>query len=404
MTTVGASVGWFERWMSWFRRVRGEPRAADAARHDPFSARDGERNRSIFGASARAVGAAVDRSLLGLMKSADRFPSDEQLARVRREVDDAHALMRSRAAPRSAAVFHRAPPAIDGLEQRSVWFPGLRYEQLSFQSGFEPDAGHPGAARWRSYVSNQTAHAWVLRHADDPGGTPRPWLVCLHGLGTGSPWMDFPGFRAAVLHHRLGLNLMFPVLPLQGPRRGPGMDRAALVSFDLIDTLHGITQAVWDTRRLLQWIRAQGGERIGVFGLSVGSYVASLVSGLEDLDLAVAGIPVCDLPGLFLSHSPPEMRAREDWSEEVWGKTRELFAPIAPASLTPRAAAERRFIFAGKVDGITTPAQANRLWEAWDRCTIRWFDGGHVSYFWSGQVARFVDRALTGAGFRVPLR
>ncbi len=389
-------AGWLRRFGRWLSGAFGRPARPAPAAPPPFASRSEERNRSAFATASRAVGGAIDDAMLGVMKSAERFPSDEELARVRREVDEAHAFYASSGALTEPSLYHAAPPPIDGLEVSHGWFPGLAFEHLAFRSDFEPPRDQIGAARWRSYVSNQTAHAWVLRHGDPT----RPWLVCVHGLGTGSPWMDFPGFRASTLHHSLGLNLAFPVLPLQGPRRAPGMERSALVSFDLVDTLNGITQAVWDTRRLVRWIRAQGATRIGIYGLSVGSYVASLVSGLEDVELAVAGIPVCDLPQLFQSHSPEEMRQREDWSQAVWGKTEELFRLISPRLLGSRAPSDRRFIFAGHADRITTPAQADRLWQAWDRCTIRWFDGGHVSYFWSGQVARFVDRVLMDAGFR----
>lgn len=390
------SWGWLGRWARWIGAWFQKPTTTAVVGPVPFASQARERERTAFASASRAVGAAIDDTMLGVMKSAERFPTDEQLARVRREIDEAYAFHSGRGDLETPAAFHRAPPALDAVEIRRRWFPGLPYEHVTFESEFEPHPDQAGAARWRSYVTNSIAHAWVLRHAD----AGRPWLVCLHGLGTGNPWMDFPGFRAATLHHRLGLNLVFPVLPLQGPRRSPGMERAALVSFDLVDTLHGITQAVWDARRLVRWIRAQGGSRIGVYGLSAGAYVASLVSGLEDLDLSMAGIPVCDLPQLFQSHSPAEMQSREDWSQAVWGKTEQLFRLISPSILAPRTPADRRFIFAGHADRITTPAQADRLWQAWDRCTIRWFDGGHVSYFWSGQVARFIDRVMAEAGFR----
>ena len=39
----------------------------------------------------------------------------------------------------------------------------MRFEHLTFPSGYEPHAGEPGRERWLSYEANRTAHAWVVR-------------------------------------------------------------------------------------------------------------------------------------------------------------------------------------------------------------------------------------------------
>ena len=45
--------------------------------------------------------------------------------------------------------------------------------------------------------------------------------------------------------------------------------------------------------------------------------------------------------------------------------------------------------------------QAERLWEHWEQPGIRWFAGGHVSFYWSSEVAPFVDHRLHKSGFVV---
>ena len=47
------------------------------------------------------------------------------------------------------------------------------------------------ADRWLAFESNRTASAWVLRHEDER----RPWVLCIHGFGTGSGFMDLFSFR-----------------------------------------------------------------------------------------------------------------------------------------------------------------------------------------------------------------
>lgn len=335
----------------------------------------------------RVVGAAIDRAVVGAMKRG-RYPRRREYRRLATEIGRAHETYRG--VLDQPLAFHRSPPRIEHMVRRRGWFPRLPYEWLSFHSGYAP---HPSCAardRWLSYVPNHTGHAWVLRHPD----RDRPWLICLHGLGTGTPWLDFPSFRARHLHHVLGLNLLFPVLPLHGPRRSKGMNRGALLSFELIDTLHGMAQAVWDTRQLINWAREEGATRVGLFGLSVGAYAAALVSALEPTDAILAAIPVSDVPSLFRRHSPRSIRRRSRRHGLLGDRMREVFGLVSPSSLTPRAPHAHRYIVAGAADRFATTTQAEMLWEAWERPQILWFDGGHISYFWSRQADAFVDRAL----------
>jgi hypothetical protein len=47
---------------------------------------------------------------------------------------------------------------------------------------------------------------------------------------------------------------------------------------------------------------------------------------------------------------------------------------------------------------MSTSRQARRLWEHWDRPNMEWYAGGHVGFFWAGQVSRFVEEALATSG------
>ena len=210
--------------------------------------------------------------------------------------------------------------------------------------------------------------------------------------------MDFPAFRALHLHRDHGLNLLFPLLPLHGPRRGPGMVRGSMLSFELVDTVSALGQAVWDVRRLLAWARHEGARRIVLYGLSVGAYTAALVSALEDVDLVLCGIPLSDIPTLFARHTPEHFRTLAHHFDLAGPQVQEMFRPVSPLTLLPRVALARRRIYAGLADRVTPPSQAEQLWEAWGRPSIEWFDGGHLSAQWSGQVDRFVDSVLEGHG------
>ncbi len=353
-----------------------------------------------LGSGRRARGAALDTAILRVMKRGGRFPTTTDYARLRREIGDAVALYRSRGLIGRPEAFLTPPPPLTVPTVRRGWMPGLpAFEHLIFDSLYTPDPDDPAGERWQGLAENRTAHAWVLRHHEAP---ERPWLFCLHGLGTGVTWMDLPAFKAARLHSELGLNLVFPVLPLHGPRRCPGMPRDALLSYEMVQTIHGLAQAVWDVRRLIGWARAQGATRVGLHGVSVGAVITALVGGTEQVDLALAGIPLCDVPSLFAGHAPRKTRrmAREQGVADA--AIRELYTLVSPMQLPPKAPAETLGIYAGRGDRITTPHQAHLLWEAWGRPPIAWFDGGHVSSFWSRQVQGFIQQRLAATGFAGP--
>ena len=216
----------------------------------------------------------------------------------------------------------------------------------------------------------------------------------------GYPFMDFMGLHAAKLHRELGLNVAMPVLPLHGQRKVTRVSGEPFLSFDMMNTVHGLTQAVWDIRRLLAWARDQGATSIGLYGVSLGAYVVSLLSGIEDgLDAVVAGIPVVDLPSLFHAHSPVHIRARSIEHHILGGVAEDVYRVVSPLSFASRVPRERRHVFAGYGDRLATTQQARLLWEHWERPRISWYAGNHVGYLWSRQVGDFLGESLAASGF-----
>jgi hypothetical protein len=345
-----------------------------------------------------AAQVAMDEAVLAVMMSPKRMPRRADYHRLAEEVPAARELYGSRGWLADPASFHRAPPPltpadIDIGRGRAL---GLRFERLAWESGYEPWPDEPGRDRWLARDANRTAHAWVLRHTDDE---PRPWVICIHGFGTGTPLMDIPGFRARSLHRKLGLNLVFPTLPLHGRRRAGRISGEGFMSYDLVDGVHAMAQTMWDVRRVLGWVRAQGAERIGVYGISLGGYSAALLSTLEDgIHGVIAGIPPTDFPALFEHHSPRSLDQRARHYNLIGDPATDVHRVISPLVNPPRVDLERRFVYAGLGDRMATPAQAYRLWDHWDRPRISWYAGNHVGYLWSGKVNRFVAESLTQAG------
>jgi len=358
------------------------------------SKRPPRRKRAQMAVQQR-TGTAVDRILLSIMKRQQASPERGDFERLSDAIKRTHGLYNSQGLIRSPLKFHKDPCALDDATIKSRWYPGLRHEVLKFSSTYRPPVGCQPGAEFMALEKNGTVHAYVARHGDPT----RPWLVCLHGLGCGERWMDFPGFRVAHLHHELGLNVVCPVLPLHGPRRPKGATRGELVSKELLQTLHGVGQAIHDVRRIVRWIREQGGTRIGVYGLSLGAYVGSVVAGLEPLELAMVGIPLVDIPDLFESHMDRKTRRVSDYYGLTGESLRDLYDLISPLAFTPQVPHEGRFIFAGSGDSVTGPAQAKALWEHWERPRMQWYSDGHVGFFWSRAVPKFVDQMLLDRGF-----
>ena len=340
-----------------------------------------------------ALQAYLDEVLVAVLRHPELLPKESDCASAAADIERLRALFAREGWLDRPARYHRDPPPPHDLETWNEHRAGLGFEHVAFSSGWEPSPLEPGWARWMGHEANQIVHATVSRV---PGRHHRSWLVCAHGLGMGNnPAMDLRAFRAPQLARR-GINVVVPVLPLHGPRasgRGRGED---LMTIDMVDSMHGVAQAAWDLRRIIRWLREeQGAEQVGVIGYSLGGLVASIVASLED-DLAcvIAGIPVVDLPHLVRRHSPPDITRLADTSGVLGPGADEVHRVVSPLAMDCKVPWERRFIFAGLADRMSTFGHARRLWLHWDRPAFETYAGGHVGFFLSPAVKRFVDDAL----------
>jgi hypothetical protein len=349
--------------------------------------------RRSIGMSARV---AIDEAVLAGQFLAESAPSGPDLERIREEIAAARELFELRGWLGDPHAYHREPPSLGTprLQARQMRR-GRRqigYEALTFESGYEPDAAEPGRDRWLSYSANRTAHAVVLRHA----GGPRPWLVCVHGYTMGHTRFGFWIFDAIRQHRKLGLNVVLPVLPFHGPRRVGRFSGAGFLGGDVLDTVHAEAQTIWDLRRLLSWIRAQGAPRIGLHGVSLGGYNAALLAGIDaDLSCVIAGIPPVDLARLVWHHAPrPTLRLIER-SGIVREQVADLYRVVSPLAFSPKIAESGRAIYAGLGDRLIPADHPRDLWEHWGRPRIVWMQSGHDPR--TGEARRLVEETLRRA-------
>jgi dienelactone hydrolase len=338
---------------------------------------------------------AADDAMLALFDFALPQPSDAEAQRHVRELAEAEELFAARGWLEKPAGFHATPAPFEAVASRERRFARTDFEHLRIESGYAPHPDEPGRERWLGYTPTRDAHAWLLRGAD-PG---RPWLVCIHGYRMGHAPIDLTAFRAAQLRDRLGLNVLLPVLPLHGPRRIGRLSGDGFFGADVLDMLHAEAQAMWDLRRWLGWIRAQGGTKIGAYGLSLGGYNAALLAGLDDgLACVVAGIPATDLAALVWQHGPEHVLH----TAEALGLDREraerVLRVVSPLALAPLVPAERRWIFAGSADQLVPAAHVQRLVAHWGEPRTHWYEGAHLTFGAHAGVARHLAEALRGAG------
>jgi hypothetical protein len=218
----------------------------------------------------------------------------------------------------------------------------------------------------------------------------------------GAPLVSVAGLRANWLHRQLGLNIVMPVLPLHGPRGDTRTLEFTFPSEDVLDNIHGMAQALWDIRRLLGWLRADGAPT-GIHGISLGGYTAALSAAFDPaLACVIAGVPASDLPTLFARHHPWRAPGSPDPCV-VSTSARRLHRVVSPLAVRPVVPFERRFIFAGLADRLAHPVeQVRELWLHWDRPRIRWYPGNHLAFVWSREVALFLREVLGDVGLAEP--
>ena len=285
--------------------------------------------------------------------------------------------------------FHRAPDAPKRVDKHgTVGFRGTKATHLSFKSGYEVPPLVPGSRTWQLWKENRTAHMYVLEHDVDA-----PWLINIHGFRQGEP-RDFFTFRSGAQRERFGINIVHPVLPLHGVRQGT--DTPSMPGVDFAANVFGLSQAIWDLRRTIQWIRQRSDAPILVHGVSLGGYLTSLLAGIDDnIDAAIVGIPVVDFPEVIRGHAKRMALPADDLNMLLSPTIDRFHALASPLLVAPKVPADRRYIYAGKLDQISSPDQAMALWQHWGSPSIHWFDGGHVGgAVWDRSVKDYIDSAI----------
>jgi dienelactone hydrolase len=221
---------------------------------------------------------------------------------------------------------------------------------------------------------NNTVYAEYYR----PKGTgPFPAVIVLDITGGNQELSRFIA-RSLAQNKIAGL---FVQMAYYGPRRPPG-SKLRLLSTNVPHTMAAIRQTVLDCRCAAAWLAGRpelDGQRIGIMGTSLGSFIATLTAEMDPrfsrVAILLGGGGLVDA---FYDH-PQAAPYRKMW-EALGGtkeKVKQAFAPVDP--LTEAANLKNRSVLmiAAKRDEIVPPSAAVRLWEAMGKPKIVWYDTTH---------------------------
>jgi predicted esterase YcpF (UPF0227 family) len=354
--------------------------------------------RMSLGMVARA--AEDELSMCSIVLTTWPLTVGRRAMRIGRELEEALALFEENGWLDDPGSYHRPPPPVEKMGSGDRRHRERGFEHLTFESSYEPWPEEPGRERWLSYERNRTAHAWVLRHP----GEPRPWVVCIHGIRVGSPRGNLAFFRPGYLHHELGLNLLFPVLPIHGPRRIGPVSGDRILSGDVMDSLHAASQAMWDIRRQVSWLRTTAdAPAVGVLGHSLGGYVAALLCCLENgIDCVVVANPAVDPSHLFWRNALSLATRYLKTAGVTEEKMSALLYVISPLAMRPLLSREHRAIFAGVADRVVPAAEASALWHHWRQPRIAWYQGTHRAFLTTAEGRALIAATLQTAGLVPP--
>lgn len=190
------------------------------------------------------------------------------------------------------------------------------------------------------------------------------------------------------LFARLGITALRLTLPYHEARRPPGFERAEyMVSPNIGRTLQALRQAVVDTRAAVAWLDAEGYERIGATGTSIGSCTAFLAFAHDErIDAGVfnhvSGY-VADV--VWRGISTRHVRAGVEGALTL-EELREAWLPISPISYAGRFTSLRRrpMRFIAARHDLTFPADLSHEMIAAVRATgvpfsVSWLPCGHYT-------------------------
>ena len=219
-----------------------------------------------------------------------------------------------------------------------------------------------------------------------PKGASRETPICIHFAATGDEGFARRRRALALPLLREGIGSLILENPYYGRRRPPGQHAKMLNRFSDLWAMGGA--AVEEGRSLMQWLRREGYERLGVCGISMGGSMAARVALLEERPVAMIGCVTAHsasavfTEGILKNYLAWEVLNRElDGDGPAIALMRELLDLTDLRRFPPPRQPEAAFLVAASRDAYIPPASAALLHAHWPGSTMRWLKTGHVGAF-----------------------
>ena len=222
---------------------------------------------------------------------------------------------------------------------------------------------------YRSHRDNQTALLRTLNLRVKG----KPMAILVNGFSSGHHLMERVAWPMREFH-RLGIGVSLFALPFHGPRghafppEWPQQDTAF--------TIEGFRQSIWDLRIAIRAMREAGASHVGVVGMSLGGYTASLLATVtSDVDFVLSYIPICSVPDVMNDNDL--VPGTGDIQRTLYEGYREQLVPITPVCRMPKVEPKRVSIISGEFDRLATMQHGKRLADHFGTELVT-FPGGHI--------------------------
>ncbi|MFN7918307.1 MAG: hypothetical protein U0Q55_23395 [Vicinamibacterales bacterium] len=207
------------------------------------------------------------------------------------------------------------------------------------------------------HVENNTVYGRIFHPKPDPARRRRAAVVVL------PQWNSDAGghIGLAKLLAMHGLTAVRLSLPYHDRRMPPELHRADyIVSANIVRTLQVCRQAVLDARRTIAWLHAQGYDRIGMLGSSLGSCLSLLTTAHEPLVDAQAlnHISPYFADVVWRGISTAHVREGLDGNIEL-DLLRRLWNPLSPSNFLERLHNRKTLLVYARYD-LTFPVDLSR--------------------------------------------
>ncbi|HYE31146.1 MAG TPA: alpha/beta hydrolase family protein [Methylomirabilota bacterium] len=224
------------------------------------------------------------------------------------------------------------------------------------------------------WAVNNTVHGKLFKTR----GRSESLVILAHGLGGElSYWSLFPILGKYM--NAAAVDVAMIELPYHAQRRPKGKGaRSNFITSDLNAMLEAVWQGIADFAALIGWARANGYQRISLWGFSLGSMVGGLVAcGPNAPDVLTLAIPVAEME---------EAIAGLKFCEPVRQSLAKYPIPLESLDLranTPQVARENILVTDCAYDLFAPPGSVKRLVSAWHGCQVMPFTHSHISIFFS---------------------